>query len=171
MRMSFNAVSRIAGPFPALVAMSCWETITVGDHDVLSPFPKNDPNRCDERDFTLDGRSGAKIIHTKKTLPIVGRRGSHCPPVLVLGKDSEDSIGDRAIATDFNWLSHSEGTARSIVAHDRSLRSSPSLYFVDSLHGKQAEGGLNNATKKQLGAKEAILSNLAMIIDLPRLWT
>ena len=71
-------------------------------------------------------------MQSKTTLPIACRRGSHSPPVLVLDKDSDDNIGDRAMATDFNWLSHSEGAARSTVAHDRSLRRSPSFYFVDS---------------------------------------
>ena len=43
---------------------------------------------------------------------INGRRGSRCPPALVLGKDSEDSIGDRATAVNFHWLECSEVLAR-----------------------------------------------------------
>ena len=37
-----------------------------------------------------------------------GGRGSHGSPVVVLGKDSKDGIGDRVIATGVYWLSHSE---------------------------------------------------------------
>ena len=44
-------------------------------------------------------------------------------------KDSKDSMGDRATARGSHWLSHSEG--ESTAAHDRSLRRSPSLDFVD----------------------------------------
>ena len=43
---------------------------------------------------------------------INGRRGSRSPPALVLGKDSEDGIGDRATAATHHWLECSEVLAR-----------------------------------------------------------
>ena len=84
-------------------------------------WPTKEPSECDEKRMQIGGLIG-KMGKSSKALLTVGRRRSHCPLVLVLGKDSEDSIGDRAIATGFHWLSHSEGAARSTVAHDRSLQ-------------------------------------------------